>query len=872
MTIIWNTQIHTFILHDPQKHNRLETLHTWIDRLATNSIHVVNNLDIPDFNNIQKGAFGIAHILHNAIQTRLFKNGQKVLIIEDDVIPYETIEEVNAVLIRGVVVPDTLDALYFGCSHFRVHHTEDTHIIGPSYTAFDDKISRIWNMLGTHAILINTEVFAYNYLYSMLTSIALKVQYDIGLARTLANFEVYGFNKPLFVQLQQVGGQEHQTRLELWHHPEKKELSTKKLFANYIFQELQYNTIKSIYVQNVVYVPIDIKNIHHAATVAAIFYQVHTTKISDVRFIFLTNFDILESDFLSVIQQILPSEYNQRVKEWLFNNTHTINLQNDYTWKEFIQVYVHAHSAPIDIIQSHFYKLFMVHYFLYYCKNDMTDTHSFTILNPFSTFQHLPLSFITEKIISDQFIFCTPSHGPFILQKLNKTGLRRVIEIILTSYREKTIKQCILDISQEMRNRNEEGGIDLFTFFDWIHQNAWNFSEGFKIHKIQIPDIKNRCMQHIEEARIYILGTSIVDIPKKALNDERRVAEQNKELVDPIIIRPHFLGGKHTDIDKIYILQCLEAIKHFHQHAEQSILCIVNDRDQLIQSGNNLNGSSMVQHIENFVNYETRDYHNFLKNYIHLSSNYELFEKYSIAGYFLIREIMHRNSWERAWIIETDTLLLCSLIDVQTMLTPPKNGMSYITNGCTCCVAWVSYETIVKYCDVVIESYMNDVIKQCMFDIYIDMRVKKRDGGINDMTFWDWIKRDCWGLNGGILLNNIDIKLPDGSFFDYMIQETSCEYLDKRGFHNQEFIKSQFGAYINNELEIFKTKKLILKHGKIMGVFSNNEETCLIRSLQFQGHYKWLMIAFWNTIRKQMGISQNVPYSETTYTLLPVQL
>lgn len=881
MTIIWNHQIHTFILHNSARTDRLDSLKTWVKQLNTNSVHIIKNLDLPNLNNTQKGAFGIAHIIQSALQgNQIFKNNQKILILEDDVKPYTDINYINQLLKDGIEVPDDTDALYLGCSHFRAHSTEDTHEIGPSYTKINNKISRIWNMLGTHAILINTEQFAQNYLYSVLTSIASDKQYDIAFARTLSHFQVYALNKPAFIQSASVGGQEHQTMLELEHHKELHEIPKKQSFIHHLFQNLEHETIKTVSLQNIVFVPIDAKNIHHATTIASIYHQVYNQKIPNLNFFLLTTFNILDPDFLSLIQLILPSGYSQSLREWLFQNTVYIpmNQENAPAWKEFLQIYVHAHSSPIENIQSHFMKLYMVHHYLFHHENDISNTQGFTILNPIWTFKELPIQFVSSEILTEQYIFCSPSHSPYILQKMNKTGLHRITEIIASCYMDNNIKQHIVDIRKEMEGRSEQGGVDLFTFFQWIQQNAWNFADNFNIQKVEIPNIPNTCINSIEEARHFILGQK-EEIPQIThANPNTHISEQpievNHELVDPIIIRPHFLGGKHTDIDRIYILQCLESIKFFHQHPNQQIQCLVNDKKQLINNGASQTKwfNHLVGHIENFEKYESPEFKQFLKNYIHLSTNHELFEKYSIASYFLIRETMRQNSWERAWIIETDTILLHSLADAQAIIQTPQQGTAYLTNNCTCCVAWVTAEAIEKYCNVITESYTNDFIKQSMIDIYLDMRANKKQGGINDMTFWDWMNRDCWGLNKGIQIKNIDIKLSDGSFFDYMIQETSKDYLEKRGFIGQQFKSNSHKAYIQQEVRDFETKKLYIKHGKVWSEFANQDEVCLIRSLQFQGHYKWLMIALWNSIRQKIGIHTPPPYNDQQYKLLPVQL
>jgi GR25 family glycosyltransferase involved in LPS biosynthesis len=114
------------------------------------------------------------------------------IIIEDDC-------SLNKEFDKNIEIPDNVDALYLGISHwgrYLNHSGPYVHI-----TKVNDEIVRVHNMLATHAILYLSESYvdickriSYNFGYEIENHL------DIGFAEVHRFFNVYSFDEPLFRQ------------------------------------------------------------------------------------------------------------------------------------------------------------------------------------------------------------------------------------------------------------------------------------------------------------------------------------------------------------------------------------------------------------------------------------------------------------------------------------------------------------------------------------------------------------------------------------------------------------------------------------------------------------------------------------------------
>ncbi len=116
-------------------------------------------------------------------------------------------------------MPKDADAMYLGISHGGVDMapSEDAPYIhlwnGNYYTLTDDPyVLRIYNMLSTHAVVINTERFARNWLLAANESLCRKIPIDVILGLTHSDFNVYAQRYGMFYQANKLGGCEETTR------------------------------------------------------------------------------------------------------------------------------------------------------------------------------------------------------------------------------------------------------------------------------------------------------------------------------------------------------------------------------------------------------------------------------------------------------------------------------------------------------------------------------------------------------------------------------------------------------------------------------------------------------------------------------------
>jgi hypothetical protein len=156
----------------------------------------------------RSGAYGIIKCLETRID-----NFKPFIFIEDDVSATPWYRDI-------INIPLDADALYLGISTWGVvrdgrEHTPYSHIAMQNIikTKVSDDIFRVYNMLTTHAILINSKKWLENCITCF--KYALEHQegryYDVPLAFTMHKFNVYCLKEPIFYQDLKVGGTEDST-------------------------------------------------------------------------------------------------------------------------------------------------------------------------------------------------------------------------------------------------------------------------------------------------------------------------------------------------------------------------------------------------------------------------------------------------------------------------------------------------------------------------------------------------------------------------------------------------------------------------------------------------------------------------------------
>ncbi len=112
------------------------------------------------------------------------------IILEDDATPLNF----NPI----ITIPDDADAVYLGISSWGRMNGHSGPFV--QYENIDDNLHRVYNMLGTHAILYLNEEYV-----SVCKKVSFK-QYeiedyiDIGFTDIQKYYQVYSFDKPLFYQ------------------------------------------------------------------------------------------------------------------------------------------------------------------------------------------------------------------------------------------------------------------------------------------------------------------------------------------------------------------------------------------------------------------------------------------------------------------------------------------------------------------------------------------------------------------------------------------------------------------------------------------------------------------------------------------------
>lgn len=139
---------------------------------------------------------------HQAILEKLKDHSGPFIILEDDAS--------LAKLQKEIEVPEDADAVYLGNSRFGLY---DNHgQLKVSAERVDDKLYRVYNMLGAHAILYLNNSYARFLANAISFNIDIKDNQDKVRASTMKYFNIYTLNTPFFYQ---EGKHEKVTRVKI---------------------------------------------------------------------------------------------------------------------------------------------------------------------------------------------------------------------------------------------------------------------------------------------------------------------------------------------------------------------------------------------------------------------------------------------------------------------------------------------------------------------------------------------------------------------------------------------------------------------------------------------------------------------------------
>jgi hypothetical protein len=300
-----------------------------------------------------------------------------------------------------------------------------------------------------------------------------------------------------------------------------------------------------------------------------------------------------------------------------------------------------------------------------------------------------------------------------------------------------------------------------------------------------------------------------------------------------IIYRPHFFGGKNTNYDEIYIPMSLKSTLKFNPNS--NIYFISNDKN-FIQKNFPSNIPNNLKCFT-FDDFESENTNIFNNQYVHLSHNQYIFEKYAILSYIYIYNLTRKYNIKQAIIVETDILVFANLTEKFTKYYDLDNSDAILALNETICCSYITQLYLETFTNSSLKFYSDNKILECLKKIYNNMKV----GGICDMTINKWISDD--NIYGGLFTNfnllkkkikivELSTILADDSFFD--------NYLNLINYDN-----GMFDFEINNNHEIGIHKKIYNINNEPF--FKYNDKFVKVNSIHFQGPRKLIIPEIYNT-------------------------
>jgi hypothetical protein len=176
----------------------------------------------------------------------------------------------------------------------------------------------------------------------------------------------------------------------------------------------------------------------------------------------------------------------------------------------------------------------------------------------------------------------------------------------------------------------------------------------------------------------------------------------------------------------------------------------------------------------NFKEYVTDDFIMFDNHYVHMSTNPFEFEKACLLRYFILKEFMLKNKFNKIFHIDSDVLLYTKVQDVfdAEAVDYSLSSEQHIANSL------LSLAFIEDFCEKITKAYV-DKQKNFWFrymeNIYNKMQKENKRGGINDMTFLQHYKtkKEC----GNPMLRYKDMnEIIDDCTFDFSMKHDKGKF------------------------------------------------------------------------------------------------
>lgn len=334
------------------------------------------------------------------------------------------------------------------------------------------------------------------------------------------------------------------------------------------------------------------------------------------------------------------------------------------------------------------------------------------------------------------------------------------------------------------------------------------------------------------------------NLTRKVSSNLQKIKERLKNS-SLLTIRPHMLAGKSNLFDIEYLTSCIESICEFER--DKTVAFVVNDTSYF----DTLNYDNLF--ILSFNDLASDDFYQFTNSYKHLSTNHLEFEQFSIASYFLINSLVEYVDAEYCHIIEGDTLLLRGVSEFDSALPDV-----YLSNRNTCCFAKVPRRLLSHYCDAALKVYRTPSILNVLIDEHDKRQKLGHHGGFNDMTLWEIIENNRFGLRSEIHWERCDLLLNE-SICDHFYHKSDKAYLASRGLPDG-ISKTLILLEHNGDSISFEGKKIkVIKGESNIEVFyiTDCQREVRVNTVQFGGNYKVVMVHIWEFIK---SLKEGVAY------------
>lgn len=177
------TDLDCYYINLDQDTHKKTHMQSMLTELGFNKIHRFNAVSAMP----PRLGCGISH--YEVLKTGL-KSNKPFLVFEDDLRVRSFVSDIE--------VPDNADAVYLGNSIYGLFHGSGIKQI--SAERVDEKLYRVYNMLGAHAILYLNMEYVANTIKTIEFDIEIKNHHDRSRAAIMKYFNIYSFNEPMFYQ------------------------------------------------------------------------------------------------------------------------------------------------------------------------------------------------------------------------------------------------------------------------------------------------------------------------------------------------------------------------------------------------------------------------------------------------------------------------------------------------------------------------------------------------------------------------------------------------------------------------------------------------------------------------------------------------